>query len=191
GEKAYRSQQLGAWRLFLPPSGAKLTVGGLQVEQYYVEQHASQSDLEMAFEEGDGTVEGMLRFNKDLFEPETVRRMVGHFLTLLEGIAEDPDRRLSALPWLTEAERRRVLREWNHTRADFPQGLCLHHLFERQAARTPDAIALSIAARSMTYAELDAWSNRLAHHLHRMGIGPGALVALCLERSLEMIAAIL
>ena len=84
-EKAHRSQQLGAWRFFLPPSGATLTVGGLQVEQYYVEQHSSQSDLEMVFEEGDGTVEGMLRYNSDLFEPETVRRMVGHFLTLLEA----------------------------------------------------------------------------------------------------------
>ncbi len=190
-EKAHRSQQLGAWRFFLPPSGARLTLGGLQVEQYYVEQHASQSDLEMAFEEGDGTIEGMLRYNKDLFEHDTVQRMVGHFLTLLEGITEDPDRRLSELPWLTEAERRLVLREWNNTRADFPQGLCLHQLVERQAARTPDAIALSFAARSMTYAELDAWSNRLAHRLHRMGIGPGALVGLCLERSPEMIAAIL
>ena len=64
--------------------------------------------------------------------------MVGHFLTLLEGIADDPDRRLSELPWLTEAERRLVLHDWNDTEVDFPQGLCLHHLFERQAARTPD-----------------------------------------------------
>ena len=101
-EKAHRSQQLGAWRFFLPPSGARLTVGGLQVEQYYVEQHSSQSDLEMVFEEGDGTVEGMLRYNKDLFETETVRRMVGHFLTILDGIADNPDRRLSELPWLTD-----------------------------------------------------------------------------------------
>ena len=96
----------------------------------------------MVFEEGDGTLEGMLRYNSDLFEPETVRRMVGHFLTLLEGVADDPDRRLSDLPWLTEAERRLVLHDWNRTDADFPQDLCLHHLFERQAARTPEAIAL-------------------------------------------------
>ena len=101
----------------------------------------------MVFEEGDGTVEGMLRYNSDLFDAETVRRMVGHFLTVLDGIADDPDRRLSELPWLTEAERRLVLHDWNDTRVDFPQGLCLHHLFERQAARTPDAIALSGDAR--------------------------------------------
>jgi amino acid adenylation domain-containing protein len=190
-EKAHRSQQLGAWRFFLPQSGATLTVGDLQVEQYYVEQHSSQSDLEMAFEEGDGTVEGMLRYNKDLFDAETVRRMVGHFLMILDGIADDPDRRLSRLPWLTEAERRLVLRDWNDTKVDFPQGLCLHHLFERQAARTPDAIAISSDAGQLTYAELESWSNRLAHRLRRMGAGPGTHVALFFQRSPEMIAAIL
>ena len=145
----------------------------------------------MVFEEGDGTVGGMLRFNVDLFEAETVRQMVGHFLTVLGGIADDPDRRLSDLPWLTEAELRRVLHDWNATTADFPQGLCLHHLFERQAARTPSAIALCGGGRRLTYAELEAWSNRLAHRLHRLGARPGTNVALCLERSPEMIAAIL
>ena len=190
-EKAHRPGQLGAWRFFLPPSGATLNVGGLQVEQYYVEQHASQSDLEMVFEEGDGTLEGMLRYNSDLFEPETVRRMVGHFLTLLDGIADDPDRQISRLSWLTEAERRLVLRDWNETRVDFPQGLCLHHLFERQAARTPDAIAISSDLGWLTYAELEARSNRLAHRMVALGVGRGKLVALCLERSPETIAAIL
>jgi len=190
-EKAHRSRQLGAWRFFLPPSGAKLTVGGLEVEQYYVEQHSSQSDLEMAFEEGDGTVEGMLRYNNDLFEIETVRRMVGHFLTILDSIAADPDRRLCELPWLAEAERRLVLHDWNATQADFPKGLCLHHLFERQAARTPDAIALSSDGRRLTYAKLEIASNRLAHRLRRMGAGPGTPIALFFPRSPEMIAAIL
>ncbi len=190
-EKSHRSEQLGAWRFFLPPSGAKLALGTLQIEQYYVEQHASQSDLEIVFEEGDGTVEGMLRYNKDLFETETVRRMVGHFLTVLDGIAEDPHRRLSELPWLTEAERRLVLHDWNATKADFRTDLCLHHLFERQAARAPDAIALCGNARRLTYAELEIWSNRLAHRVRRMGAGPGTPVALYFHRSPEMIAAIL
>jgi non-ribosomal peptide synthetase component F len=190
-EKAHRPQQLGAGRFFLPASGAKLAVGGLQGEQYYVEQHSSQSDLEMVFEEGDGTVEGMLRYNRDLFETETVRRMVGHFLTILDGIALKAERRLSEIPWLTAAERRLVLYDWNATKADFPQGVCLHHLFERQAARTPDAIALCRDTCRLTYAELDIWSNRLAHRLRRMGAGPGKPVALCFQRSPEMIAAIL
>ena len=114
-----------AWRVaFLPAAVRSPALGrvALQIEQYYVEQHSSQSDLEMAFEEGDGTVEGMLRYNKDLFDNETVRRMIGHFLTILDGIADNPYRRLSELPWLTEAERRLVVHDWNATRVDFPHG---------------------------------------------------------------------
>ncbi len=190
-EKAHRAQELGAWRFFLPPSGARLAVGGLELEQYYVEQRSSQFDLEMVVEEGDGTLEGMLRYNSDLFEPETVRRIVGHFLALLEGVADDADRRLSDLPCLTEAERRLVLHEWNRTDEDCSQELCLHQRFERQAARTPEAVALSGDDCWLTYAELETWSNRLAHRLARNGVARGALVALYLERSPEMIAAIL
>ncbi|WP_406694423.1 amino acid adenylation domain-containing protein [Singulisphaera sp. Ch08] len=190
-EKAQRAQRLGAWRFFLPPSGAKLTVGGLQMEQYYVEQHSCQSDLEMVFEEGDGTLEGMLRYNVDLFEAATVRRMVGHFLTLLQSVADGPDRRLSQLPCLTEPERRLVLDDWNRTEVDFPRDLCLHHLFEHQAARTPNALALQSDEASLTFAELEARSNRLAHRLRRLGVGPGAFVPLFLERSPAQIVAIL
>ncbi len=190
-EKAQRAQGLGAWRFFLPPSGAKLTLGNLQMEQYYVEQHSCQSDLEMVFEEGDGTLEGMLRYNSDLFEAETVRRMVGHFLTLLQNIADAPDRRLSQLLCLTEAERRLVLEDWNRTAADFPQDVCLHHVFEQQAARTPDALALVSDEEVLTFAELDARSNRLAHRLRRLGVGPGAFVTLLLDRSPAQIVAIL
>lgn len=190
-EKSHRSQQLGAWRFFLPPSGATLTLGELQVEQYYVDHHGSQSDLEMVFEEGDGTLEGMLRYNCDLFEPETAQRMAGHFLTLLESVVDDPGRPLSDLSYLTETETRLVLGEWNRTDQDYPQGVCLHHLFERQAARTPGAVALCGDTGSTTYRELDAWANRVAHRLRRLGVGPGSFVALCLERSPEMIAGIL
>ncbi len=190
-EKAQRPQQLGAFRFFLPSSGARLTLGALQIEQYYIEQRSSQSDLEMAFEDGDGTVEGMLRYNTDLFEAATAERMVGHFLTILDGVALDAHRRLSEVPWLTQAERRLVLDDWNATKVDFPQRLCLHDLVERQAARTPDAIALCGDGRRLTYAELDVWSNRLAYRLRPLGGRPGTAVALCFERTPEMIAAIL
>lgn len=190
-EKAHRSQQLGAWRFFLPSSGATINLGELRVEQYYVEHHGSQSDLEMVFEEGDGTLEGMLRFNRDLYEPLTIQRMTGHFLTLLEGIADDPSRTLSDLPSLTAKETRLVLNDWNRTDHDFPKGACLHQLFERQAARTPAAVALRSDSGTVTYAVLDAWSNLVAHRLARLGVGRGTFVALYVERSPEMIAAII
>jgi amino acid adenylation domain-containing protein len=190
-EKVHRAQQLGAWRFFQPPPGAKLSVGGLEIERYYLEHRSCQLDLEMVIEDADGTLEGMMRYSSDLFEPETVRRMVGHYLTLLQSIADDPERCLSDLPCLTERERRLVLEDWNRTDVVFPPGMCLHHLFERQVARTPTALAVCGDDRSITYAELERWSNRLAHRLHRMGIGPGDFVALYLERSSAMIAAIL
>ncbi|MDR3637142.1 MAG: amino acid adenylation domain-containing protein [Isosphaeraceae bacterium] len=190
-EKSHRAQELGAWRFFLPPSGATLNVGGLQVEQYYVEQHSSQCDLEMVFEEGDGTLEGMLRYNSDLYDAKTAERLARHFLTLLKAVADGPDRRLSELPCLTDEERRLVLEDWNRTDVAFPRDVCLHHVFERQAAQTPSAIALSTDDGTLTYAELETASNRLAHRLRRRGVGPGVFVALFLERSPAMIVAIL
>jgi amino acid adenylation domain-containing protein len=190
-EKTHRFGQGGGWRFFLPPSGTAFSVAGLKLEPYDFEQRCCQLDLEMVFEEADGTIEGMLRYNTDLFERATAHRMVGHFLTLLQGIVDDPNRRLSDLPYLTDDERRLVLYDWNRTDADFPDNGLVHHLFERQACRTPEAIALCDDFTSLTYAELDKRANRLAHHLARMEIGRGSLVALCLERSPEMIIAIL
>jgi amino acid adenylation domain-containing protein len=190
-EKAHRAQDLGAWRYFLPSTGARVRFGGLELEQYPVELHACQVDLEMVFEEGDGALEGVLRYSTDLFEPATARRIVDHFLTLLEAIADDPECAIADLPCLTGPERRLVLEEWNRTDAEFADDVCLHHLFERQAARTPDAVALVTDDRATTYAELEAWSNRLAHRLRSHGVGPGTFVPLFLERSPEMIAAIL
>jgi amino acid adenylation domain-containing protein len=169
-----------------PPQGR-----ALPLEPYPVEQRTCQSDLELVLEEGGETIEGLLRYNADLFDPDTVRRMVGHFQTMLAGAAAGPDRRLSELPWLTESERRQVVCEWNDTRADYPSGLCLHQLFERQARKTPAAVALRFGEHSLSYAELDAWADRVAQRLRRLGVGPNVLGGLCLERSPEMVAGIL
>ena len=104
-QKAHLPAEVGTWRYFLPQAQATLKVGGLQMEPFYVELEGCQLDLEMLLEEGDGTIEGMLRYNTELFDAATVSRMVDHFQTLLEGAVADPDRPLSELPWLTEAER--------------------------------------------------------------------------------------
>jgi non-ribosomal peptide synthetase component F len=93
----------------------------------------------------------------------------------------------SELPPLDEAERHRVLVEWNATEADFPQGKCVQELFEAQAARTPEAIAVVCNGERLTYAELNARANRLAHHLRKLGVRPDDRVAICVERSLEMV----
>ena len=130
-------------------------------------------------------------YNTDLFEAATIARMLGHFQTLLEAAVADPERRLSDLPLLTEAERQQLLVEWNDTKTDHPQDLCVHQLFEAQVERTPDAIAVVFEDEQLTYGELNRRANQLAHHLRALGVGPEVPVAICLERSLEMVIGLL
>ena len=117
--------------------------------------------------------------------------MLGHFETLLEGIVADPDRRLSELPLLTGAERQQLLVEWNRTEAPYPKDWCLHELFEEQVERTPDATAVVFEDRRLTYRQLNQRANQLARYLQKLGVGPDALVAICVERSLEMVVGLL
>ncbi|HZV06903.1 MAG TPA: amino acid adenylation domain-containing protein [Gemmataceae bacterium] len=190
-EKAHRPVGLGCWSFFLPQTEVRLNVGGLPAEPYRLEHRTCQMDLEMILEESDGTLYGILRYNADLFDEETMVRLVEHYRVLLEESLNDPERRISQLPLLTPAEENRLLHEWNDTRTDYPRDLRLHQLFEQQAARTPEAIALRFGEQTIRYGELEAWANRLAERLRLQGVAPETLVALCLERSPEMIAAIL
>jgi amino acid adenylation domain-containing protein len=130
-------------------------------------------------------------FRRELFEPATVEGMLSNFWHLLEGIVCDADRRLSALPLLTTAERHRLAVEWNDTAAAYPSDKCLHELFAAQAARTPDAVAVTYEDRCLSYGELDRRSNQLAHYLRGLGVGPEIVVGLCVERSPEMVIGLL
>ncbi|WP_163997845.1 non-ribosomal peptide synthetase, partial [Pyxidicoccus caerfyrddinensis] len=147
-------------------------------------------DLNLSLEETPEGFRGGFHYAADLFDTGTVARMAAHLQTLLEGIATHPERRLSELPLMDAAERQRVLVEWNATARDFPRGTCAHLLFEAQVQRAPDATALRFANASLTYRELDARANQLAWHLRSLGIGPDSLVALHLERSIELVVAI-
>ncbi|HZN91438.1 MAG TPA: amino acid adenylation domain-containing protein, partial [Myxococcales bacterium] len=134
---------------------------------------------------------GTFEYNTDLFEPATISRMAGHLRTLLEGVVENPEQRLSELPLLTQAERHTLLVAWNDTRAEYPGGACMHQPFEAQVKRTPDAVALVNRGQSLSYAELNRRANRLAHRLRALGIGPDARVGICAERSTDMVVAML
>src|SRR6185436_2674349 len=107
--------------------------------------------------------------------------MVGHLARVLEQVAADADVSLSRLLLAGPEERARVVVEWNRTERPFPREACIHQLFQAQAGRTPDAVALAWGAEEMTYLELDARANRLAHHLVRLGAGPEARVGILLE----------
>src|SRR5579872_3617393 len=124
------------------------------------------------------------------FEEAAIHRLAGHLQTLLEGMVANPRQQLQDIPFLTTAERQQLLVDWNYAR-DFQPALCLHSLFEAQVERAPDAIALVYEDHYLTYGDLNARANQLAHHLQRLGVGAEMLVGLCLERSLEMLIGIL
>jgi amino acid adenylation domain-containing protein/non-ribosomal peptide synthase protein (TIGR01720 family) len=134
---------------------------------------------------------GLLEYNTDLFDAATISRMREHFQTLLEGIVAEPQQRLSNLPLLTQQERQQLLVEWNDTQVDYPKDVCIHQLFEAQAERTPDAVAVVFQDQQLTYGELNRRANQLAHHLRSLGVSPDDLVGICVERSLEMIVGFL
>ena len=130
-------------------------------------------------------------FNTDLIEPATMQRWLRHFETLLRAVAAQPEQPVSALPLLTDTERQQILVEWNNTRREFPTDHCFHHLFEAQVTRTPDAPALKFENDTLTYRELNRRTNQLAHHLRALGVGPDVPVGICLDRSLDMLVALL
>ena len=142
-------------------------------------------------ETGDGPVAGAIEYRRDLFDPETIARIARHYRTLLEGAAANPDRRISTLPLVDPAELRRLLVEWNATATDYPRERSIHGLFEDQAAATPEAIALVHDGATLTYRELDRQANRLAHHLRGLGVGAGSPVGLWMDRSADVVVAIL
>ncbi len=152
---------------------------------------ATQFDLTLiAAEKGRGLA-AALEYQTDLFDGARIRRMLGHLQTLLEGVASDPGARLSALPLLTEAEERQTLVGWNSTRAEYGREERLHRLIEEQVERTPEAVAVRFEGRDLTYRELNARANRLARFLRSCGVGRGERVGVCVERSLEMVVALL
>lgn len=134
---------------------------------------------------------GRVGYSADLFEPDTVERLVGHFRTLLEAATRDPDLRVSMFPLLTEPEQQQILVQWNDTEAPYPADACLHELFEGQARSRPQAPAVLFGDRMLSYADINLRANRLAHFLRRQGVGPEVTVAVCLERSPELVVAIL
>jgi amino acid adenylation domain-containing protein/non-ribosomal peptide synthase protein (TIGR01720 family) len=164
----------------------ELTLSPLEVHS-----NTAKFDLTLTVVEDKDRLHGMLEYNADLFDAPTIRRMLKHFQRLLEGIAGDSQQPISDLPLLTEAERHLMLDDWNDTRTDDRLDQCIHHLVEAQAARMPDAVALVFERQRLSYRELNARANQLAHHLRAMGVGPGRLVGVCMERSPEMVVGLL
>ena len=168
-----------------------LELAGLTLAQLEFENHSTKFDLEFQLWESSQGIKGQIVYSTDLFDDNTITRMLGHFQTLLEGIVANPQQHLCELPILTENEQHQLLVEWNNTQANYPKDVCIHQLFEAQVKKTPDAIALVFKQEKLTYRELNNRANQLAHYLQKLGIEPDVLVGICLERSLAMIVGIL
>jgi amino acid adenylation domain-containing protein len=177
--------------VFQNTPSAGLAIEDLELRQMPAETGTARFDLEVFLWEDEDGLQGEFAYCTDLFQPDTIGRLAGHFATLLQGIAEEPSCRVSALRLLTDDERRRLLVDWNATAADFSQATTIHALFEEQAARHPTDIAVAHDGRCLTYAALDRRANQLARHLTMLGAGPGRLVGICLERSLDLVVGIL
>jgi amino acid adenylation domain-containing protein len=130
-------------------------------------------------------------YSSDLFEPDTIDRMAGHYFRLLEEIIADPSKRISDYAMVEERETQELLQSFNCTRRDYPHSKCVHELFETQVENAPDAIAVVFEDQQLTYRELNGRANQLAHYLRQRGVQPDTIVALCMERSIEMVAGIL
>ncbi|HEU4884412.1 MAG TPA: amino acid adenylation domain-containing protein [Longimicrobium sp.] len=173
--------------------GGGLSLPGLQVGRVGAASTQAQAkvDLALTLRATEDRIVGSVAYATALFERETVERWTGYLGRVLEEMAADDGRPVERLALLGADERALVLDEWNRTEAEYPADACVHQLFEAQAARTPGAEAVVWEGESLTYAELNARANRLAHHLRARGVGPDVPVGICVERSLELVVSLL
>ncbi|MET0398945.1 MAG: amino acid adenylation domain-containing protein [Longimicrobiaceae bacterium] len=169
----------------------RLSLGDVEVYPLHAEESTAKFDLSLTLRDGGEALAGSMVYRADLFEGATVERMLGHFRALADAMAADPDRPVGEIDILLPAERARVLQAWNATERSYPAGLRVHDLFAAQAARTPEAVAVSWRGELTTYADLDHRSASLANALRRRGVGPETRVGVCLGRTPELLVALL
>jgi amino acid adenylation domain-containing protein len=171
---------------------APWALAGLDVTDLGDSDHdTAKVDLTLALTLKDGAITGGVEYATALFAPDTIERVRDYVLAVFQAMARDETTVLADISILSQAERQTLLVDWNDTAADYPADLCVHELFEAQVASTPDAVATSFRDQALTYGQLDACANQLAHHLISLGIGPDDRVALCFERSPEMLVGLL
>ncbi|OYO30320.1 hypothetical protein CD932_03610, partial [Janthinobacterium sp. PC23-8] len=170
---------------------AVLVSGPLRARSVETNLGYGKNDLHLCLYADGAGLTGKLVYNADFFDPWLVRQMMGHYVALLEALADDPAQPVSQVALLDADQRRRQLVDWNDSDAAYPEQLTVHQLFEAQVARLPQQVALTFEEAALSYDELNRRANRLAHYLRSQGVGAESLVALCLERGVDMIVAML
>jgi amino acid adenylation domain-containing protein len=168
-----------------------LRLPGVQAAPLDLPSPLAKFDLSMTLTEQDGGLDGVLDYSQDLFEPATVQRLAQHYQALLATVAADPSQSVMQMPLLSAAERDQLLVQWNQTAVDYPRHLGLHQLFERQARKTPQALALAQGGQVWSYERLYAYAGGLARELAGLGVGPERRVVVCMPRSPELAVALL
>ena len=168
----------------------ELRLGELALSPLEIENGTAKFDLTLALEESPAGTRGWLEYDTDRFDPATATRLLGHFSRLLEAALSDPGAGISEVPLMTTTERWELLLEWNDSRREVPGTPLVHEQFRAHARRRPEALAVISGDRRLTYGELEARSNRLAHHLVSLGVGPDVVVGVCAERTLERVVGI-
>ena len=164
---------------------------GWTVTQMDVSTRSAKFDVAIELDDRPEGLTGRYEYSTDLFDAPTIERMVHHWQHILESVVQDTTQPLALIPLLTESEQHSMLVEWNDTHHPFPDTVCIHQQFEEQVERTPDAIAVTFESTSLTYHDLNHRANRIAHHLQELGVVPDSIVGVCMERSLEMVIALL
>lgn len=166
-------------------------LGRLKTEALGEQSRTSKFDVSVDVMEVGDRIGGSFEYNTDLFEADTIRRMIGHFKTILQSVVNDPEQAISRLPLLTEVETQQLLSYAQCSGQLTTPDSCLHELFEAQVEHRPHAVAIVFEDQQLTYHDLNARANRLAHSLRKYGTGPDVLVAICVERSIDMIVGLL
>jgi amino acid adenylation domain-containing protein len=172
-------------------SDVRAEFGGLVLEPFQIPQQEGQFELSLDLAENRGVFQGAIKYNTNLFNLPTVQGLARHYATLLRAALASPETSVSRLPLLETVERMELVTGLNPTDREYAREQTVVDLIREQVARRPDAKAVSFESGSLTYAELDIKSTRLARHLESIGVGPESLVCVCLERGLEMVVGVL
>jgi amino acid adenylation domain-containing protein len=189
-QKPQRSGSAIDWLGWSENPETRVDWGGLQIEYFDQPQQEGQFDLELEVLEAQNTFGCLFKYNIDLFDARTIERLAQSFEALLTGIAATPVARVDRLPVLSSAEHRKIVVDWNATAVEYPRSAGVHKLFEQQVQATPSAVALIFGESSLTYSDLNKRVNRLARCLAAAGVGPGSVVGVRLERSIDMVVAL-
>ena len=167
-----------------------LRVSGADTEDFKIENGSAKYDLTLSITDAGPNLTGHLEYSTELFESDTIRRMLRHYQALLQAVVRTPDQSISTSPILPEDEWRKISSEWNNTEKEYAP-VCIHELFEAQVARAPDAVAVRDENVSITYIELNRRANQLARHLVSLGAAPETLIGVCMQRSVQAVVALL